>query len=470
MDMSSMKHSLPAHYSHQQRVPSHPHGAYDYDVQSECDAQSWVMSDRPSVAGQSSHSGSHSGILVHKKAKELRDKVHHQLRSDLKECRCDHCSHAPSSSVHSGRHDHDRHHGGSDHGYYPHSSNNNSYNYSIDTVQDSNNRYNTMSSSHRGGASRTSHHRESCQQQQQHQQGDIALPLDTRKIYSWMEKNERYHHQKSSSSYADPNPSPSLRRKKNPIQYNTSRQAVQPIAQDTGMPILPQPDPDNVLQEVKRKLEEPSHPQHQHYRSSRQQHHHNKQQYDGYDKQSMASAPWSMSDNSSIVSYNPSQISTVPSSASRFWNAQGYYIENGSEVRGDERCTPSEVLSHATSKHSGPRSVTRSGVDHASSARSDVRSQSTGLSYGSDGSKGRSKNRTVVTYYYGSEPIPYRISVPTADVTLAQFKLDTKRGNFRFFFKTVSSVDGEVVWEEVKEDDQILPKFNDKIVGKVDKI
>ena len=481
MDMSSMKHNLPTHYSHQQRVPAHPHGAYDYDGQSECDAQSWVgMSDRPSVAGQSSHSGSHSGILVHKKAKELRDKVHHQLRSDLKECRCDHCRHAPSSLVHSGRHEHhERHHGSSsDHGYYPHSSNSNSYNYSTDTMQDSNNRYNTMSSSHRAGGSRTSHHRESCQQQQQ-QQGDVAPPLDTSKIYSWMEKNERYHHKKSSSStaYADPSPSPSLRRKKNPIQYNTSRQAVQPIAQDTGMPILPQPDPDNVLQEVKRKLEEPSNPHQQHQpqhhpRSSRQQHHHhNNQQYDGYDKQSMASAPWSMSDTSSIVSYNPSQISTVPSSASRFWNAQGYFIDNnGSEARGDERCTPSEVQSHATSKHSGPRSVTRSGVEHASSARSDARSQSTGLSYGSDGSKGRSMNRTVVTYYYGSEPIPYRISVPTADVTLAQFKLDTKRGNFRFFFKTVSSVDGEVVWEEVKEDDQILPKYNDKIVGKVDKI
>ncbi|XP_066914264.1 axin-1-like [Clytia hemisphaerica] len=467
MDLSSMKHHLPG--GHNSRVPPHhqPH-IHDFDGQSESDAQSWVLSDRPSVAGQSSHSGSHSGILMKNKAKELRDKIHHHIRSDLKECRCAECRLTPS--VHSGgRHEHDSHarHGGSEHGFYPHSSNSNSYNYSNDTIQD---RYNTMSSSsHQRGSSRT---------RETHPHPDAAPPLDTSKIYSWMEKNERYQHQKS---YPDPSPSPSLRRKKAPIQYNTSRSqnSQQPIAQDTGMPLLPQPDPDNVLQEVKRKLEEPSRSQQNHHRSSRQQQQYHTPHYEGgyhphHDNQSMASAPWSMSDNSSIISYNPSQVSTVPSSASRLWNAQGYYKDAGSEVR-DDRCTPSEVHSQAASKHSGPRSVTRS--DHMSAARSDhhsdVRSQSTGISYGSDGSKGRSsssKNKTVITYYYGSEPIPYRISVPTTEVTLSQFKLETKRGNYRFFFKTVSSVDGEVVWEEFKNDDDVLPKFNDKIVGKVDKI
>jgi len=458
--MSTMKHNLPGHHSRHQRVP--PQHAPDYEY-SECDSQSWVMSDRPSVAGQSSHSGSHSGVMVNKKAKELRDIVHHQLRSDLKECRCDSCLQVKyreqyqraSSSTHSmGRHEYDNNSRNAYH--YPHSSHSNSYHHSNETVQDMN-RYNTISS-HRG--SRSSHHREAYEQQ------DIVPPPDNNKIYSWLEKNERYQQE---GFTANPAPSPSIRRKgKKPVTYNTSRnvgQAKNPLANDTGMPILPPPDAENVLQEVKRVLEEPQ----QQSRSSRQQssqhqqyHNHHHHQYDNYDKRSMVSAPWSMSDNSSIVSYNPSQISTVPSSASRLWNAQGYF-DNGHE---EQRHTPSEVRSQATSRHSGGRSIPhRSDYHH-----SDVRSQSTGVSQGSDGSRGRSKNRTVITYYFGSEPIPYRISLSVTEVTLGQFKSETKRGNYRFYFKTVSSVDNEVVWEEFKDDDAVLPRYNEQIVGKVDKL
>ena len=85
---------------------------------------------------------------------------------------------------------------------------------------------------------------------------DIVPPLDNTKIYAWMEKNEKYEHE---VSYPDPAPSPALRRKKQPIVYDNSRppQGVQPIAQDLGMPLLPQPDTGTVLVEVKRVLEEP---------------------------------------------------------------------------------------------------------------------------------------------------------------------------------------------------------------------
>ena len=69
------------------------------------------------------------------------------------------------------------------------------------------------------------------------------------------------------------------------------------------------------------------------------------------------------------------------------------------------------------------------------------------------------------------DPIPFRISVPSSEVTLGQFsKSLTKKGNFRFFFKTIAKDDGEGGDEEVGDDNQLLPRFKDKIIGKVEKI
>ena len=62
--------------------------------------QSWVMppaSDRYSVAGASSHSGSGAHVEhqkhrnIKEKAKELRNAVHHSLRNGLGECQCQSC-------------------------------------------------------------------------------------------------------------------------------------------------------------------------------------------------------------------------------------------------------------------------------------------------------------------------------------------------------------------------------------------
>ncbi|XP_041133702.1 axin-1-like isoform X2 [Polyodon spathula] len=78
----------------------------------------------------------------------------------------------------------------------------------------------------------------------------------------------------------------------------------------------------------------------------------------------------------------------------------------------------------------------------------------------------------VVAYYFCGEPIPYRTSVKGRVVTLGQFKeLLTKKGSYRFYFKKVSDeFDCGVVFEEVREDDAILPIFEEKIIGKVEKI
>ncbi|KAM9304837.1 LOW QUALITY PROTEIN: axin-1-like [Gastrophryne carolinensis] len=78
----------------------------------------------------------------------------------------------------------------------------------------------------------------------------------------------------------------------------------------------------------------------------------------------------------------------------------------------------------------------------------------------------------VVAYYFCGEPIPYRTMVKGRVVTLGQFKeLLTKKGNYRYYFKKVSDeFDCGVVFEEVRDDDTILPIYEEKIIGKVEKI
>lgn len=79
---------------------------------------------------------------------------------------------------------------------------------------------------------------------------------------------------------------------------------------------------------------------------------------------------------------------------------------------------------------------------------------------------------TTVAYYFCEELIPYRTSVKGRLVTLGQFKeLLTKKGNYRYYFKKVSDeFDCGVVFEEVREDDAVLPIFEEKIIGKVEKV
>uniref|UniRef100_A0A8C9RSN6 Axin-1 n=1 Tax=Scleropages formosus TaxID=113540 RepID=A0A8C9RSN6_SCLFO len=88
------------------------------------------------------------------------------------------------------------------------------------------------------------------------------------------------------------------------------------------------------------------------------------------------------------------------------------------------------------------------------------------------GMKKASLENVTVAYYFCGEPIPYRTSVKGRIVTLGQFKeLLTKKGSYRYYFKKVSDeFDCGVVFEEVHEDDVILPIFEEKIIGKVEKI
>ena len=243
-----------------------------------------------------------------------------------------------------------------------------------------------------------------------------------------------------------------------------------------------------------------------------------------YDAASMVSG-WNYLDNSSAVSVNPSQVSTVPSSASRLWDEHGYYdhrhdkhIDYKSEARShsstgrQSRHDPSqsrkgyksdnyEYYSEAKSRSSAgrqPRYETQHNMDYKSEARShssaghqshsgsraarsdhklkrsehhsDIQSQSSaGRSENSKRSSSSNKKSTVVTYFFGVEPIPYRITIHGTEVTLGQFKAETKKGNYRFWFKTICPDDGETVFKEIKDDDEFLPRYKDRIIGKVEK-
>ncbi|XP_027898629.1 axin-1 [Xiphophorus couchianus] len=86
--------------------------------------------------------------------------------------------------------------------------------------------------------------------------------------------------------------------------------------------------------------------------------------------------------------------------------------------------------------------------------------------------KKQSCENITVAYYFCEELIPYRTSVRGRVVTLGQFKeLLTKKGNYRYYFKKVSDeFDCGVVFEEIREDDAVLPIFEEKIIGKIEKV
>lgn len=83
-------------------------------------------------------------------------------------------------------------------------------------------------------------------------------------------------------------------------------------------------------------------------------------------------------------------------------------------------------------------------------------------------------DETVIGYYLCGEPIPYRTTVPQPYVTLGKLKESIgKKGNFRYFFKTHTNnndFESDVVWEEIRDDNCVLPFYDGKVVAKVDKI
>ncbi|XP_029455187.1 axin-2 isoform X2 [Rhinatrema bivittatum] len=78
----------------------------------------------------------------------------------------------------------------------------------------------------------------------------------------------------------------------------------------------------------------------------------------------------------------------------------------------------------------------------------------------------------VVTYFFCGEEIPYRRMLKSQSLTLGHFKEQlSKKGNYRYYFKKASDeFDCGAVFEEIWADDAVLPMYEGRILGKVERI
>ncbi|XP_034047133.1 axin-2-like isoform X2 [Thalassophryne amazonica] len=85
--------------------------------------------------------------------------------------------------------------------------------------------------------------------------------------------------------------------------------------------------------------------------------------------------------------------------------------------------------------------------------------------------KGNS-GETVVTYFFCGEEIPYRRTMKSHSLTLGHFKEQLrKKGSYRYYFKKASDeFECGAVFEEVSDDGSLLPTYEGKILGKVERM
>ncbi|KAM5213350.1 axin-2 isoform 1-T3 [Hipposideros larvatus] len=78
----------------------------------------------------------------------------------------------------------------------------------------------------------------------------------------------------------------------------------------------------------------------------------------------------------------------------------------------------------------------------------------------------------VVTYFFCGEEIPYRRMLKAQSLTLGHFKEQlSKKGNYRYYFKKASDEFAcGAVFEEIWDDEMVLPMYEGRILGKVERI
>uniref|UniRef100_A0A3B4B4G3 Uncharacterized protein n=1 Tax=Periophthalmus magnuspinnatus TaxID=409849 RepID=A0A3B4B4G3_9GOBI len=87
-------------------------------------------------------------------------------------------------------------------------------------------------------------------------------------------------------------------------------------------------------------------------------------------------------------------------------------------------------------------------------------------------SRSNMSKELVVTYFFCGEEIPYRSMLKTHCLTLGHFKEQlSKKGNYRYYFKKASDeFECGAVFEEVWEDGAVLPMYEGKVLGKVERM
>jgi len=145
----------------------------------------------------------------------------------------------------------------------------------------------------------------------------------------------------------------------------------------------------------------------------------------------------------------------------------------------DESCAEDSYFSTCSSEAikkpvSSSSQASGAGSNPASHPPSSAASQTAGSYSGSSSTTATATNNssTVVAYFFCGEPIPYRTVVQSKVITLSDFKsLLTRKGNYRYFFKMRSDEIeiGGIVNEEVTDDNAILPFYDGKIIGRIEK-
>ncbi|XP_028131949.1 axin-1 isoform X1 [Diabrotica virgifera virgifera] len=76
---------------------------------------------------------------------------------------------------------------------------------------------------------------------------------------------------------------------------------------------------------------------------------------------------------------------------------------------------------------------------------------------------------TTVVFTFCDEQFPYRTKIPGTQITLRQFKeYLPKKGNYRYFFKTIcEELGNQVIQEEVSNDTEVVPLWEGKIMAQV---
>ncbi|XP_053546634.1 axin-related protein [Bombina bombina] len=77
----------------------------------------------------------------------------------------------------------------------------------------------------------------------------------------------------------------------------------------------------------------------------------------------------------------------------------------------------------------------------------------------------------AIIYYFCGERIPYMIRTKEPSLTLLEFKeLLSKKGTYKYYFKKESQeFECNAVFQEISEDDTVLPLFEEKIICKVER-
>ncbi|XP_044758635.1 axin isoform X2 [Coccinella septempunctata] len=114
------------------------------------------------------------------------------------------------------------------------------------------------------------------------------------------------------------------------------------------------------------------------------------------------------------------------------------------------------------------RSSTKYYPDVTQSGQSTLRKSTRGVRPAVPGTGAATPDEyTTVVFSYADEQFPYRIKIPGSQVTFRQFKeYLPKKGNYRYFFKTVcEELDNQVIQEELNKDSDILPLCEGKVMA-----